>query len=92
MPKCHSNRSAYTRKLQLPPPGTLRWGVRRKMAVVTAIEAGTITRGEACSRYLLSTEELAAWEGDLAKYGSQGLLLKTLQRRRHARHGRHRKR
>ena len=92
MPKSHSNRSAYTRKLKLPAPGTLRWGVRRKMAVVTAIQTGTITRDEACSRYLLSTEELAAWEAALAEYGSQGLLLKTLQRRRHARHRRQRKR
>jgi len=92
MPKSYSDRSAYTRKLQLPPPGTLRWGVRRKMAVVNAIQTGTITRDEACSRYLLSTEELAAWEADLGEYGSQGLLLKTLQRRRHARHWRQRKR
>ena len=91
MPKSHSNRSAYTRKLQLPPPGTLRWGVRRKMAVVNAIQTGTITRDEACSRYLLSPEELDPWEADLIKYGSRGLLLKTLQRPRHARQRRQRK-
>jgi hypothetical protein len=85
MSKSHSNRAGQREKVNLPPPATLRWGVRRKAAVVIGIRKGLITREDACKRYLLSTEELASWEADFAEYGRTGLLLKTLQQHRRAR-------
>jgi hypothetical protein len=41
--------------------------------VVVATRAGLITREEACSRYLLSDEELAAWERAFDRSGIPGL-------------------
>jgi hypothetical protein len=61
----------------LPAPDTSRWTHRRKAAVVIAVRAGTITRREASERYMLSPEELAAWEEVFDRYGINGLNLKT---------------
>jgi len=61
----------------LPTPGTARWTHRRKAAVVIAVRAGTITRSEASERYMLSYEELTAWEEAFDRYGIGGLNLKT---------------
>src|SRR5215470_802641 len=48
--------------LELPAAETRRWSSRRKAAVVIAVRTGIIARAEACERYALSEEELAAWE------------------------------
>ena len=63
----------------LPPAETKRWSCRRKAAVVVAIRAGVLRRQEACERYMLSLEELAAWEDALDKYGIPGLRVTRLQ-------------
>jgi len=38
-----------------------------------------LRRQEACERYMLSLEELAAWEDALDKYGIPGLRVTRLQ-------------
>ena len=63
----------------LPPAETKRWSCRRKAAVVVAIRAGVLGRQEARERYILSLEELAAWEAALDKNGIPGLRVTRLQ-------------
>jgi hypothetical protein len=57
----------------LPPTVATRWSARRKAAVVFAARSGNISREEAYRRYLLSPEELAAWEAALDQNGVPGL-------------------
>jgi len=71
-----SRRSAAN--LVLPSPDTKRWSSRRKAAVVVATRTGVITREEACQRYLLSEEELAAWESAFDRSGIPGLRIVNL--------------
>ena len=59
--------------LELPPAETRRWSSHRKAAVVIAVRTGTIARAEACERYALSEEELAAWEIAFQRSGIPGL-------------------
>lgn len=59
--------------LELPPPGTKRWSSRRKAAVVVATRTGVLSRLEACQRYMLSDEELAAWDVAFDTRGIPGL-------------------
>lgn len=75
-----SQQDSYDAKIRLPlpPTGTMTWGVRRKTAVVMAIRRGLIIRDEAYERYLLSPEELAAWEAALDQNGTAGLLTKRM--------------
>jgi hypothetical protein len=40
--------------VELPPPNTRRWVIRRKAALVAAVRAGDITLEEVCRRYHLS--------------------------------------
>jgi len=63
----------------LPPAETQRWPCRRKAAVVVAIRAGVLSPQEACQRYMLSLEELAAWEATLDQNGIRGLRVTRLQ-------------
>jgi Protein of unknown function (DUF1153) len=70
----------YNAKFDLPPTGTMTWGIHRKAAVVVGIRSGLITRDEACERYLLSPEELAAWEAAFDQNGTAGLLAKRMRR------------
>jgi hypothetical protein len=63
----------------LPPAETKRWSCRRKAAVVVAVRAGVLGRQEACERYMLSVEELAAWETAFDKNGIPGLRATRLQ-------------
>jgi len=58
---------------KLPSPSTSRWVARRKAEVVKAVEGGLLTVPEACARYGLSFEELAAWQRDYARGGVKGL-------------------
>jgi hypothetical protein len=57
----------------LPPTVATRWSARRKAEVVLAARSGNISREEAYRRYLLSPEELAAWEAALDQNGIPGL-------------------
>lgn len=68
--------------LKLPPPGTMRWGVRSKAAVVAAVHGGVLTLEEACKRYALSTAEYLSWESGYADFGLEGLGLAGRQLRR----------
>ena len=70
--------------LGLPPVNTRRWVSRRKTAVVRAIRGGVISREEAYERYMLSPEELAAWETAFDQYGIRGLRATHLQDHRNA--------
>ena len=63
----------------LPSAETKRWSCRRKAAVVVAVRAGVLRRQEACERYMLSLEELAAWEDALDRNGIPGLRVTRLQ-------------
>ncbi len=68
--------------LGLPPAGTKRWSARRKAAVVIGTRDGTISREEACERYMLSPEELAAWDAAFANKGIPGLRASQLHQGR----------
>jgi hypothetical protein len=65
--------------LPLPPADTERWVPRRKAAVVAGVRTGIISRKEACERYLLSPEELAAWETAFDQNGIPGLRVTRAQ-------------
>ena len=65
--------------VDLPPPDTKRWVVRRKAAVVSAVRSGAIGLEEACRRYRLSEEEFLAWERGIETHGIPGLRITRLQ-------------
>jgi transposase-like protein len=65
--------------IELPPENIRRWTVRRKAAVVNAVNAGEVTREEICRRYQISVEELLAWQQDYESYGPPGLRSTRLQ-------------
>ena len=67
---------------ELPPANTKRWVVRRKAAVVAAVQAGKITLEEACRRYNLSEEEFRAWQRAYDAHGLPGLRATRLQQYR----------
>jgi Protein of unknown function (DUF1153) len=64
--------------LDLPPPNTRRWVVRRKAAVVDAVERGVLSLDEACRRYRLSAEEFGTWQKLVQTYGTPGLRVTRL--------------
>jgi transposase-like protein len=57
----------------LPPDDTTRWVVRRKAAVVAAVQGGKITLEEACRRYNLSEEEFRGWQRAFEAHGLASL-------------------
>lgn len=65
--------------IDLPPADTKRWSPSRKAAVVAAARSGVISREEACARYMMSDEELVAWERALDQNGVPGLRTTRLQ-------------
>ena len=66
----------------LPPPDTRRWVVRRKAAVVAAVQSGKLTLEEACRRYNLSEEEFRGWQRAFEAHGLPGLRATRLQQYR----------
>ncbi len=68
----------------LPPPGTTRWVVRRKAAVVAGVRAGLLTLDEACNRYRLSVEEFLSWQNTIERHGERGLRVTRLKDYREA--------
>jgi transposase-like protein len=76
----------------LPPPNTRRWVVRRKAALVMAVNAGKITLEEACRRYQLTEEEIRAWQRAYEAHGLPELRATRVQeyRRREPRQPRRR--
>ena len=67
---------------QLPPANTRRWVVRRKAAVVAAVQSGKITLEEACQRYQLTEEEFRSWQRAYEAHGLAGLRATRLQQYR----------
>jgi len=63
----------------LPPVTTKRWVIRRKAQVVAAVHKGVLSLEEACSRYMLTADEFAAWERAIAEHGLAGLRTTRLQ-------------
>jgi len=59
--------------IELPPPDTKRWTVRRKAAVVEAVRTGMMTLEEACLRYRLTDEECLSWQRTVEQHGIPGL-------------------
>jgi hypothetical protein len=66
----------------LPPADTRRWVVRRKAAVVAAVQGGKITLEDACRRYNLTEEEFRAWQRAFEAHGLPGLRATRLQQYR----------
>ena len=66
----------------LPPANVTRWTIRRKAAVVVAINNGVLTAEEACRRYQLTEEELRSWQQAYAAHGLPGLRSTRLQQYR----------
>ena len=67
--------------MELPPTGTVRWTAWQKAAVIRAVRDQTLSIAEICSRYMLSEEELAAWQAAFERNGIAGLQQKSLRRR-----------
>jgi Protein of unknown function (DUF1153) len=57
----------------LPPPNTRRWVIRRKAAVVIAVQTGVITIEQACQVYQLTEEEFLSWKQSFETHGLPGL-------------------
>ena len=66
----------------LPTPGTKRWVVRRKAAVVAAVRGGLLSLEEASSRYMLTVDELLSWQSSIEKHGLAGLRTTRVQQYR----------
>jgi|SRR5215471_16574322 len=58
---------------KVPPTDIRRWTPSRKEAVLRAIARGEITIKGAIERWVLSPDEIAAWQRDYALAGRAGL-------------------
>jgi hypothetical protein len=72
----------------LPAPGTRRWVVRRKAAVVAAVRGGLLSLEEARRRYILTAEEFFAWQDSINHFGLSGLRITEIQKQRRRRKAR----
>jgi hypothetical protein len=77
--RLHSLAGIKVMGAQLPPPDIRRWTIRRKAAVLAAVQAGEITREEVCARYQLSEEEFLSWQHTFEAHGLAGLRVTRLQ-------------
>ena len=68
--------------VDLPGPGTKRWGIRRKAAVVAAVRGGLLSLEEACSRYRLTIDEFLSWQSSIDQHGLAGLRITRIQQYR----------
>ena len=66
----------------LSSSATTHWVSRRKAEVLAAIDGGMLSITEACERYRLSLEELAAWRRSIERAGIAGLRVTKVQRYR----------
>ena len=64
----------------LPHSDTKRWVIRRKAEVVAAVRGGLLTPEEACSRYMLTADELLAWQYLIDRHGLAGLRSTRIQK------------
>lgn len=65
--------------VNLPPPTTKRWVIRRKAEIVAAVRGGVLSLEEACSRYMLTADEFVSWQASIEQYGLAGLRTTRLQ-------------
>ncbi|MGN7932906.1 CtrA inhibitor SciP [Sphingopyxis sp. 22461] len=63
----------------LPSSSTAHWVGRRKAELLAAIDGGLLSEREACERYRLSAEELAAWRRSVDRAGIPGLRVTRIQ-------------
>ena len=63
----------------LPEAGHVRWVIRRKAEVVSAVNGGLLTFEEACVRYGLTVEEFTSWQRAVDRSGLQGLRVTRIQ-------------
>jgi len=63
----------------LPSPDTIRWVIRRKAQVVTAVRGGLLSLEEACSRYTLTADEFLSWQTAIDRHGLAGLRTTRIQ-------------
>jgi hypothetical protein len=66
----------------LSAPGTKRWVIRRKAEVIAAMRGGLLSIEEACSRYMLTVDELLYWQSSLDQHGLAGLRTTRIQQYR----------
>jgi hypothetical protein len=66
----------------LPPPGTVRWVMRRKAEVIAAVRGGLLSLEEACSRYMLTVDEFLTWQSSIEQHGLAGLRTTRIQQYR----------
>ncbi len=69
--------------MDLPPPNTMRWVIRRKAVVVAAVRGGLLTLEDACKRYMMSMEEFLAWQHAIDNHGTPGLRATRVKQYRH---------
>jgi len=65
--------------VDLPPPNTQRWVVRRKAQVVAAVSGGLISLGVACERYRMTLDEYLVWHRQVSRHGMAGLQATRIQ-------------
>ncbi|RJO71080.1 MAG: DUF1153 domain-containing protein [Myxococcales bacterium] len=63
----------------LPAPGTTRWVVSRKAAVVAGVKAGLLSLDEALQRYGISLDEFMCWKRLIDDHGVKGLRVTRLK-------------
>ena len=68
----------------LPPPGTKRWVVRRKVEVVAGVREGLISLNDALRRYNLTVDEFRSWQRLFDNHGPDGLKITRLKEYRRA--------
>jgi hypothetical protein len=51
----------------------VRWVMRRKVEVITAVSYGLLNVEEACRRYGISMEEFFVWKSAMDRFGPVGL-------------------
>jgi len=66
----------------LPTPSTKRWVIRRKAEVIAAVRGGLLSTEEACSRYMLTVDELLSWQSSIDQHGLAGLRTTRIQQYR----------
>jgi len=74
-----STESRHCAEVTLPPSDTVRWVASRKIIVLAAIDAGSLSIEEACLTYRLSIEEIASWSRLTALHGRDGLEISANQ-------------
>ena len=68
-----SRRVSAVTLADLPPPGTTRWVVSRKAAVVAGVKVGLLSLDEALQCYGISLDEFMCWKRLLDDFGVKGL-------------------